>query len=203
MDEDPPKEQFIWAGANTGSTIGSQMKPIFKDLAKLIGRERTLNTVDSLPPVNLQYWPITNHQLEVTNLTALHVHIFIHQVYTLSQVAQHKSKKDCWLVIDGRVHNVTELQEEHPGGEEALIEWAGKDATQAFNDIGHSKLAHKLLLKYRVGIIQGYTTKNDADVQPCRVLPTTPGWWFLPRLPIPHCILLNGLIQPVSPGVSR
>ncbi|KAE8682788.1 hypothetical protein F3Y22_tig00111237pilonHSYRG00037 [Hibiscus syriacus] len=88
-----------------------------------------------------------------------------YKVFTLSQVAQHKSKKDCWIVIDGRVLNVTKFQEEHPGGEEALIEWAGKDATQAFKDIGHSKSAQKWLLKYQVGVLQGYTTKNDADVQ--------------------------------------
>ncbi|KAL4278078.1 hypothetical protein GQ457_03G040010 [Hibiscus cannabinus] len=84
-------------------------------------------------------------------------------VFTLSQVAQHKSKKDCWLVIDGRVLNVTKFQEEHPGGEEVLIEWAGKDATQPFKDIGHSKSAQKLLLKYQVGVLKGYTFQNDAD----------------------------------------
>ncbi|KAK8584975.1 hypothetical protein V6N13_138917 [Hibiscus sabdariffa] len=86
-----------------------------------------------------------------------------HSVFTLSQVAQHKSKKDCWLVIDGRVLNVTKFQEEHPGGEEVLIEWAGKDATQAFKDIGHSKSAQKLLLKYQVGVLKGYNFQNDAD----------------------------------------
>ncbi|GMI82683.1 cytochrome B5 isoform D, ARABIDOPSIS CYTOCHROME B5 ISOFORM D [Hibiscus trionum] len=85
--------------------------------------------------------------------------------YTLSQVAQHKSKKDCWLVIDGRVLNVAKFLEEHPGGEEVLIELAGKDATQAFKEIGHSKSAQKLLLKYQVGVLKGYTFKNDADVQ--------------------------------------
>ncbi|KAE8733721.1 hypothetical protein F3Y22_tig00001104pilonHSYRG00017 [Hibiscus syriacus] len=62
-------------------------------------------------------------------------------VYTLSKVAQHKSKKDCWLVIDGRGRT-----------------------TKAFNDIGHSKSAQKFLLKYQAGVLQGYATKNDADV---------------------------------------
>ncbi|KAE8658855.1 arginine N-methyltransferase 2-like [Hibiscus syriacus] len=83
-------------------------------------------------------------------------------VFSLSQVAQHKSKKDCWLVIDGRVLNLTKFLDEHPGGEEVLTECAGKDATQAFNDIGHSKSAQKLLLKYQVGVVQGYTFKGDS-----------------------------------------
>ncbi|XVF39836.1 hypothetical protein PTKIN_Ptkin01aG0064100 [Pterospermum kingtungense] len=87
-----------------------------------------------------------------------------HKVFTLSQVAQHKSKQDCWLVIDGRVLNVTKFLEEHPGGEEVLLELAGKDATKAFNDIGHSKSAKKLVFKYQVGVLQGYNFKKDADV---------------------------------------
>ncbi|KAG7943493.1 hypothetical protein I3843_15G042300 [Carya illinoinensis] len=67
------------------------------------------------------------------------------RVYTLSQVTQHKSKKDCWLVINGRVLNVTKFLEEHPGGEEV---------------IGHSKAAQKLLLKYQVGVLEGYTVQD-------------------------------------------
>ncbi|MBA0745871.1 hypothetical protein Gogos_008430 [Gossypium gossypioides] len=46
--------------------------------------------------------------------------------------------KDCWLVIDGRALNVTRRLEEHPGGEEVLIESAGKNTTKAFSDIGYS-----------------------------------------------------------------
>ncbi|KAF8377616.1 hypothetical protein HHK36_030998 [Tetracentron sinense] len=78
------------------------------------------------------------------------------RVFTLSQVAQHKSKKDCWFVINGRVLNVTKFLEEHPGGEEVLIESAGKDATKDFEVIGHSKAAQNMLLKYQVGVLQGF-----------------------------------------------
>ncbi|KAK9270458.1 hypothetical protein L1049_026038 [Liquidambar formosana] len=84
------------------------------------------------------------------------------RVFTLSQIAQHKSKKDCWLVINGRVVDVTKFLEEHPGGDEVLIESAGKDATKSFEDIGHSKAAHNLLLKYQVGVLQGYSFQ-EAD----------------------------------------
>ncbi|KDP41647.1 hypothetical protein JCGZ_16054 [Jatropha curcas] len=83
------------------------------------------------------------------------------RVFTLSQVAQHKSNKDCWIVIDGRVIDVTNFLEEHPGGEEVLLESAGKDATKEFKDIGHSNAAQKLLLKYQVGVLPGYTFKDD------------------------------------------
>ncbi|KAK2999197.1 hypothetical protein RJ639_022776 [Escallonia herrerae] len=85
------------------------------------------------------------------------------QVFTLSQVAQHKSKKDCWFIINGRVLNVTKFLEEHPGGEEVLIESAGKDATKEFEDVGHSKAAKNLLLKYQVGYLQGYNIQEGGD----------------------------------------
>ncbi|XP_018833903.1 cytochrome b5 [Juglans regia] len=76
------------------------------------------------------------------------------------QVAQHKSKKDSWLVINGRVLDVTKFMEEHPGGEEVLIEAAGKDASKDFEVIGHSKAAQKLLLKYQVGVLEGCTVQD-------------------------------------------
>ncbi|XP_061354263.1 cytochrome b5 [Gastrolobium bilobum] len=71
------------------------------------------------------------------------------------ELSQHKSKKDCWLVINGRVVDVTKFLEEHPGGEEVLLEFAGKDATKEFDAIGHSSGAQNLLLKYQVGVLQG------------------------------------------------
>ncbi|XP_044474843.1 cytochrome b5-like [Mangifera indica] len=88
------------------------------------------------------------------------------RIFTLSQIAQHNSKKDCWLVIDGRVLNVTNFLAEHPGGEDVLIEAAGKDATKHFEDIGHSKAAQNMLPKYQVGVLQGYTIKHTSSVQP-------------------------------------
>lgn len=43
-----------------------------------------------------------------------------------------------------------------------LTESAGRDATKEFKDVGHSKEAQKLLRKYQVGVLQGYTFK-EAD----------------------------------------
>ncbi|XP_059634634.1 cytochrome b5-like [Cornus florida] len=86
------------------------------------------------------------------------------RVFTLSQVAQHKSTKDCWLIINGRVLDVTKFLEEHPGGDDVLLEVAGKDATKEFKNIGHSQAAQNLLLKYQVGYLQGHNIQEaDSD----------------------------------------
>ncbi|KAJ6861884.1 hypothetical protein NC652_032077 [Populus alba x Populus x berolinensis] len=46
------------------------------------------------------------------------------KTFTLSLVAQHRSKKDCWFVINGRVLDVTKFLDEHPAGGEVLVEVA-------------------------------------------------------------------------------
>eukprot|EP00438_Fugacium_kawagutii_P006678 Skav219090 [mRNA] locus=scaffold1574:97234:106425:+ [translate_table: standard] len=48
----------------------------------------------------------------------------------MSEVAKHNSKTDCWVVVDGQVLDVTSFLGEHPGGELAILTFAGKDATE-------------------------------------------------------------------------
>merc|ERR1719149_62749 len=55
--------------------------------------------------------------------------------YTLEEVAKHTTKGDCWVVVAGQVLNVTSFLSEHPGGELAILTFAGKDATEEFNMI--------------------------------------------------------------------
>lgn len=40
---------------------------------------------------------------------------------------------------------------QHPGGEEVLLEQAGKDATEEFEDVGHSSDAREIMQKYKIG----------------------------------------------------
>jgi cytochrome-b5 reductase len=51
------------------------------------------------------------------------------------------------------VYDVSKFSE-HPGGYELLIESAGYDASDAFNDNDHSKLAREQLETYRIGKIE-------------------------------------------------
>merc|ERR1711971_1062412 len=55
--------------------------------------------------------------------------------YTLEEVAKHTTKADCWVVVAGQVLDVTKFLGEHPGGELAILTFAGKDATEEFNMI--------------------------------------------------------------------
>lgn len=51
------------------------------------------------------------------------------------------------------IANVSSYYFQHPGGEEVLLEQAGKEATEAFEDVGHSTDARDLMKKYKIGEI--------------------------------------------------
>merc|ERR1712190_203345 len=54
---------------------------------------------------------------------------------TMAEVAKHTTKTDCWVVLSGNVLNVTNFLSRHPGGELAILTFAGKDATAEFDMI--------------------------------------------------------------------
>eukprot|EP00494_Astrolonche_serrata_P034629 UN34898 len=57
---------------------------------------------------------------------------------TLEEVSKHNTKDDCWLIIAGKVYDVTKFLEDHPGGDDVLLSSTAKDATDDFEDVGHS-----------------------------------------------------------------
>ncbi|KAF3767065.1 L-lactate dehydrogenase [Cryphonectria parasitica EP155] len=52
-----------------------------------------------------------------------------------SEVAKHKAPDSCWMVIHGRVYDVTKFLDKHPGGRAILLRQAGADATPEFDKI--------------------------------------------------------------------
>jgi len=46
--------------------------------------------------------------------------------YSLEEVSKHASVDDMWIVIAGKVYDVTDWQHDHPGGDDVLQVNAGK-----------------------------------------------------------------------------
>lgn len=70
---------------------------------------------------------------------------------TYAEVQKHSTKKDLYLVIHDKVYNTSSFVDEHPGGEEVLLDVGGQDATEAFEDVGHSDEAREILDGLLVG----------------------------------------------------
>jgi cytochrome b involved in lipid metabolism len=76
---------------------------------------------------------------------------------TMAVVAQHNTPDDCWLVINNNIYNVTDYIPNHPGGEQTIVPYCGKDATTAFDSKEknpsrpHSDMARQILEQYYIG----------------------------------------------------
>ncbi|CAO3620244.1 unnamed protein product [Cunninghamella echinulata] len=51
------------------------------------------------------------------------------------ELSKHNKKDDLWIVIHGKVYDLTSFLPEHPGGQKIILKYAGLDATEAFDPI--------------------------------------------------------------------
>lgn len=55
------------------------------------------------------------------------------------------------MAINGNVYDITKFLNEHPGGSEVIMEVAGQDGSEGFEDVGHSEDARDMLKEYLIG----------------------------------------------------
>jgi cytochrome b involved in lipid metabolism len=75
------------------------------------------------------------------------------QEFTREDVSNHSDFDDCYVIIKKIVYDVTNFIDDHPGGLDVIMEFAGGDATTAFQENGHSKHAYDLLENFKIGVI--------------------------------------------------
>ncbi|GKU87883.1 hypothetical protein SLEP1_g2213 [Rubroshorea leprosula] len=90
------------------------------------------------------------------------------KVLAFEEVTKHKERDNIWLLISGKVYDVTQFMEEHPGGDEVLLAATGRDATDDFEDVGHSDDAKELMQKYYIAEIDPSTIplKKSSQLRP-------------------------------------
>jgi cytochrome b involved in lipid metabolism len=64
----------------------------------------------------------------------------------MSEVERHCTPEDCWVVINGKVYDLTEFLGRHPGGPKSILAWAGKDGSEVFNHIHQEAWIQQYLL---------------------------------------------------------
>ncbi|XP_009628358.1 cytochrome b5 [Nicotiana tabacum] len=110
------------------------------------------------------------------------------KLFTMEEASQHNTKDDCWVVIDGKVYDVSSYLDEHPGGDDVVLSATGKDATDEFEDAGHSKDARELMEKFFIGELDSTSppipeleiVKKAAKNIPQKVKEITKQYWFVP-----------------------
>uniref|UniRef100_A0A8C8DP45 Cytochrome b5 n=1 Tax=Oryzias sinensis TaxID=183150 RepID=A0A8C8DP45_9TELE len=96
--------------------------------------------------------------------------------YRLSEIEAQNSFKSTWIIIHHKVYDVTKFLDEHPGGEEVLREQAGGDATESFEDVGHSTDAREMASSMVIGELHPETlvttSKEESSWWSNLVIPT-------------------------------
>jgi cytochrome b involved in lipid metabolism len=78
-------------------------------------------------------------------------------LFTFEEVQKHDSPKDCWMVIDKKVYDVTQYLPDHEEHTHVLPKFCGKDASVGWHTKGpmkqkeHSKKAILKAKKYWIG----------------------------------------------------
>jgi flavocytochrome c len=74
---------------------------------------------------------------------------------TMDEVAKHNKKEDLWVVVKGVVMDLTNWQDEHPGGPQALLNFAGRDASEEFAMLHDDEVIPKYAPAQVIGRVKG------------------------------------------------
>ncbi|CAJ0585202.1 unnamed protein product, partial [Mesorhabditis spiculigera] len=79
------------------------------------------------------------------------------------ELSKHSTEEDCWIHLFGKVYDVTEYLDFHPGGKPELMRAAGRDGTALFNQY-HAWVRYETILEScYVGAFKG----NLSHLKPC------------------------------------
>ncbi|KAJ4545712.1 hypothetical protein HRR78_005986 [Exophiala dermatitidis] len=61
------------------------------------------------------------------------------------EVAKHNTRQSCWIAVHGRVYDVTDFLDQHPGGANIILRCAGQDATEEYESVHSPELIAETL----------------------------------------------------------
>jgi len=81
---------------------------------------------------------------------------------TMANIATHNTRDDLWIVVDGKVYDVTGFVDKHPGGWLVMVNMGGKDCTDAFANYHPAQVYEKYLPYYYLGEVVDFEETNFA-----------------------------------------
>lgn len=80
------------------------------------------------------------------------------QVFSKKEISRHNSQEDAWVVVDGRVYDVSGFLPSHPGGLDVLDGHLGTDVSDVLRSPDfhrHSGTAYQILDQCCIGVLSG------------------------------------------------
>lgn len=99
-------------------------------------------------------------------------------IFSVEDVQQHNKEGDAWITHRGKVYDVSDFLERHPGGKDILLSYAGQDVTTLMTqeDIHeHTSFAYGWLGKYQIGRLKCNEDDKELDSTVRENLPMD-GW---------------------------
>ncbi|KAL6187806.1 hypothetical protein ACLB2K_039201 [Fragaria x ananassa] len=118
------------------------------------------------------------------------------KLYSMKEASQHNTKDDCWIVIDGKVYDVSTYLDDHPGGDDVILATTGKDATDEFEDAGHSKDAKELMETMCIGELDTDASASaEPETQPTgypeKLMTLTKQYWAVPAAVVGFSVVVG------------
>ncbi|KAJ9068647.1 hypothetical protein DSO57_1026529 [Entomophthora muscae] len=75
------------------------------------------------------------------------------KTYSIGDVASRNTEQDCWIIVHGKVYDMTPFLNEHPGGKKIVLKVAGQDASKQFVNFHNQDILDKYTPKLCIGKI--------------------------------------------------
>lgn len=82
--------------------------------------------------------------------------------FSLEEIAKHNKKGDCWCIIKNVVVDLSTFSKDHPGGEQSILTYGGKDASESFEMLHEDNFIKKYTPQCVLGVVKG--TKSELKI---------------------------------------
>eukprot|EP01103_Thecamoeba_quadrilineata_P001558 TRINITY_DN11406_c0_g1_i1.p1 TRINITY_DN11406_c0_g1~~TRINITY_DN11406_c0_g1_i1.p1 ORF type:complete len:140 (-),score=7.44 TRINITY_DN11406_c0_g1_i1:54-473(-) len=72
------------------------------------------------------------------------------RIFTREEVAKHNTEQSAWIIIHGKVYDVTKWRDEHPGGD-VILKNIGGESTADFEEVGHFTYVRDFMEQFCIG----------------------------------------------------
>lgn len=81
--------------------------------------------------------------------------------FTEEEVAKHNKADDCWVIVKNVVMDLTSFLDNHPGGRESIVKYAGQDATESFDMLHEDNVIARYAPECVLGRVKGKTPQLE------------------------------------------